>query len=76
MSLSPLNKNSSELLYTLIKKVTLTAWMGGEFECMYGERMNVCINIYIAEFLRCSPETITMLLIFYTAIQNFKNRFS
>ena len=37
--------------------------------CIY---MCVYIYIYMAEFLHCSPETITTLLIDYTPIQNKK----
>ena len=43
----------------------VAAWMEGEFG---GEWMHV----YVAEFLPCSPETVTTLLIGYTLIQNKK----
>ena len=39
----------------------VAAWMGGEFG-----REWICVLICLAESLRCSPETITTLLIGYT----------
>ena len=45
----------------------VAGWMGGEFG-----REWICVLICLAESLRCSPETITTLLIGYTPTQNKK----
>ena len=45
----------------------VAAWMGGEFG---GEWIHV--YIWLSESLHCLPETITILLISYTPIQNKK----
>ena len=53
--------NRSTLMYTV--------WMGGEFG---GEWTDMCICVAESESFRCSPETVTTLLIGYTPIQNKK----
>ena len=58
---------SEDLLYSTRSSAQcyVAAWMGGEF---WGEWIHMCM----AQSLRCSPETITTLLIGSTAIQNKK----
>ena len=46
----------------------MAVWMGGKFV----ERRYTCVHVYMAEYLCCSSETITELLISYTPIQNKK----
>ena len=59
---------NKDLLHSTGKSAqcSLAAWMGGES----GGRVDTCICM--AESLCCPPETMTMLLIGYTLIQNKK----
>ena len=50
--------------YIIFNVMCQLGWEG------FGGRMDTCI--YMAEFLCCSPETTTTLLIYYTPIQNKK----
>ena len=63
---------NKDLLYSTGKfaQCYVAAWMGGEF---VGEWIHA---YFMAEFFRCSSETITTLLIRYTPIQNKKFCFS
>ena len=60
---------NKDLLYSARNSAQryVAAWMGGEFG-----REWICVLICLAESLRCSPETITTLLVGYALIQNKK----